>query len=493
MDRGLRKIILFHFLIFFLRGLYAVLGPADLFIEEAQYWLWSKRPDLSYYSKPPLVAYFNYFSTSLLGDTELAVKINGLVLGFIYSLLTYTFTIELLGNRKKAFLASLLVYAMPLNHTVFNVFMTDAPLLVFWSLGTIFFWRALRYDIKRDWVLLGVFIGLGFLSKYAMLLFGITGLAYVLLYKKKVLSNPWLYLSALIAAIMMVPVLHWNFQHDFISFKHVSAIGSRDFTFSDTIKSVSEYLGGQIGFISPFLMFLLVPAVGKILRKRDEIRMYLLIAPAVVLGFFFIYSLFRRVEVNWTFFAYFSIPILISDYAVDMKREKKLSVLAIASVVLIFAAFYFSYYLQSFGLGKILPPKRDPIVRLYGWEKLGREVDLAINEAELNRFFVFSDSYHVASEVAFYSKSTGQPININLGRRLNQFDLWPGIEQYEFQQFDGVYVSANDIPQSLRDAFREIDNSRKVEIILGGEVIKTFTITICREFTTLKETEVPVY
>ena len=30
----------------------------DLFGDEAQYWLWSQTPELGYYSKPPLLAWF---------------------------------------------------------------------------------------------------------------------------------------------------------------------------------------------------------------------------------------------------------------------------------------------------------------------------------------------------------------------------------------------------------------------------------------------------
>ncbi|HAH37758.1 MAG TPA: hypothetical protein DCL81_14990, partial [Algoriphagus sp.] len=48
----------------------------NLFTEEAQYWLWSKNLAWHYYSKPPLIAAFNYISTSILGDTEIAVRIN---------------------------------------------------------------------------------------------------------------------------------------------------------------------------------------------------------------------------------------------------------------------------------------------------------------------------------------------------------------------------------------------------------------------------------
>src|SRR5687767_13185304 len=48
--------------------------PLDLATDEAYYWDWSRRLDLSYYSKGPLVAYLIRGSCSVFGDTELGVR-----------------------------------------------------------------------------------------------------------------------------------------------------------------------------------------------------------------------------------------------------------------------------------------------------------------------------------------------------------------------------------------------------------------------------------
>jgi 4-amino-4-deoxy-L-arabinose transferase-like glycosyltransferase len=44
--------------------------PLELHSEEAQYWVWSKRLQLSYYSKPPLIAYLNWISTSIFAYSD---------------------------------------------------------------------------------------------------------------------------------------------------------------------------------------------------------------------------------------------------------------------------------------------------------------------------------------------------------------------------------------------------------------------------------------
>jgi len=82
-----KKVFFLHLTVAVLKIVYTVANITDLSTEEAQYWLWSKNLDLSYYSKPPMVAYMNAVSTSILGDTEIGVRINAILLGFGIGLL----------------------------------------------------------------------------------------------------------------------------------------------------------------------------------------------------------------------------------------------------------------------------------------------------------------------------------------------------------------------------------------------------------------------
>src|SRR5882757_248667 len=54
--------------------------PIDLSGDEAQYWDWSRRLDLSYYSKGPLVAYIIRASCARFGDQMWAVRLPALCL-----------------------------------------------------------------------------------------------------------------------------------------------------------------------------------------------------------------------------------------------------------------------------------------------------------------------------------------------------------------------------------------------------------------------------
>src|SRR5215471_155717 len=56
------------------RWIYIASGTIQLAEDEAYQWLWSKHLALSYFSKPPLIAYTQFFGTLLFGDTVFGIR-----------------------------------------------------------------------------------------------------------------------------------------------------------------------------------------------------------------------------------------------------------------------------------------------------------------------------------------------------------------------------------------------------------------------------------
>jgi undecaprenyl-diphosphatase len=52
-----------------------ITGPFDLTPDEAHYWEWSRRPDWSYYSKGPMIAWLIRVGTLLFGNTVLGIRV----------------------------------------------------------------------------------------------------------------------------------------------------------------------------------------------------------------------------------------------------------------------------------------------------------------------------------------------------------------------------------------------------------------------------------
>jgi hypothetical protein len=90
--------------------------------------------------------------------------------------------------------------------------------------------------------------------------------------------------------------------------------------------------------------------------------------------------------------------------------------------------------------------------------------------------FLVSDRYQIASELAFYVEGHPRVFNANLGRRMNQYDLWGGWE--ELTGRDGLFVTygAGDPPGELREAFRRVERVKVVPIAYRGRQIRDFSI-----------------
>ena len=315
---NLKSVVLLYLVISVVRIAYVLSDHIDLSTEEAQYWLWSKHLDLSYYSKPPLIAYLNAISTSILGDTEIGVRINAIVIGAIIGILTYLLTDYIFRNQKLAFFSSFFITGILSYNIASVIFLTDTPLLLFWILTTLFFYKAIKENNKKDWIFTGIFGGLGFLSKYSMVFFFPMALVFLIIFERQVFKNKWFYISILIASVFTLPVIIWNVQHDFVTFKHVAHLEGahiKEISMQKSLSYIAEYIGGQIFINSVFFLPFFLYTAYKGLKEIKKKEIFYLWFPAVFVFLVFLYIAFKkRVEANWPAFAYASFFILTAYF-----------------------------------------------------------------------------------------------------------------------------------------------------------------------------------
>ncbi len=232
--------------------------PIDLSGDEAQYWDWSRRLDLSYYSKGPLVAYIIRASCAVFGETMPAVRYPAIVLGIGTSIFSYLLTRKLFGSERLALGAMFLSALVPIF--IFGgVFMTiDAPLFFCWAAATYFAAVAIFDENRWAWIGVGVFAGLGFLAKYAMFLWIPSLLGFVLsdaLSRKQHLRAAMI--ATLIAMLFTIPVIVWNARHRWVSVKHVAhQTGTSGGSVSHG--NLFELLGSQIAALDPIIAAIIV-------------------------------------------------------------------------------------------------------------------------------------------------------------------------------------------------------------------------------------------
>ena len=157
------------FVIFKIISIY--LTKLDLFGDEAQYWIWSKNLDFGYYSKPPLLSWVIALVSNLFGSSLFVLKTIPIFIYCITSLVVYFISKRLVENNDLAVITAVSFFVMP--GVSFSSFLlsTDVLLILFWSLSLLIVLRIKDTPSIMNFLLLGIFVGLAFMSKYAAIYF----------------------------------------------------------------------------------------------------------------------------------------------------------------------------------------------------------------------------------------------------------------------------------------------------------------------------------
>src|SRR3954470_20194618 len=202
-----------------MRAIYA--GVIELRTDEAYYWTWSKESVLSFLDHPPMIAWFIRFGTAIFGDTNLGVRFAGIVAMLVTQLLLADIVRRVTHATRAAVLAALmpeaaLYYGLLMAKVSPDIALIPFAVAMLWSLV-----RLRESGDARWWLASGVFAGLALLSKFTVVLLLPAVAAFMLVpdWRKRWLRGPYPWLAALIATALFSPVLIWNAQHDWASFK----------------------------------------------------------------------------------------------------------------------------------------------------------------------------------------------------------------------------------------------------------------------------------
>jgi 4-amino-4-deoxy-L-arabinose transferase-like glycosyltransferase len=347
---------------------------AELYPDEAQYWFWSLHPALGYYSKPPLVAWVIGLTTRVLGDSEFAIRLTAPFLHAIAAAFVYGIAARLY-DRRTGFWSALAYITLPGVSLSAFLISTDAVLLPCWAAALYAFIRAREPGGERWWLAVGIAAGLGLLAKYAMAYWLLSAFGYVLLVRDERRHFPRLLGASLIALLLYLPNVWWNWQHDFVSYRHV-----RD---NAEIAGVLfhpgaflEFFASQFAVFGP-LCFAALIAIAARPRSLAEPRARLLAAfalPALVmmLGV----GLLSRAQPNWAAPTYVSATVLVVAWALGREWRRGLRIAIAINLAGAVALFGVGDALAAAGIA--IPARYDPLHRLHGWRALGQQVGAAM-------------------------------------------------------------------------------------------------------------------
>ncbi|OWW21983.1 glycosyltransferase family 39 protein [Noviherbaspirillum denitrificans] len=347
-----------------------------LYVDEAQYWAWSRALDWGYYSKPPMVAWIiRLFSGA--GNSELDVRLGTLLLHPLTAVLVYALGSRMFPVRTALFAAIMFLTLLLVGFN--SLFMTtDAPLFFFWGLATLGLWRALASNAWHDWMLMGAAAGLGLLSKYSMAVFA-PSVALVLCLPsfRQHWRNPRLYLAALLALIVFLPNLWWNVRMDFVSFRHTAEISQLDKGLFHP-ERLMEFTGGQFACMGPIAFAILLGGLATRATWGDPRRGFLAAMTLPFLAVIGMQALLAKANANWAAPAYFAGTLLVAERIAAERHARWRTAIVLSNLVLL--SLFYHYHALAHAAGVRLTSKTDPYARLLGWPEAG-----AVVEAQLRR------------------------------------------------------------------------------------------------------------
>ncbi len=424
------------------RWIYVGSGMIGLSEDEAYYWLWSKHLALSYYSKPPGIAFIQRAGTALFGDTEFGVRFFSPLLAAILSGMILRFMAREAGART-AFCLLLITFATPLLVVGSTLMTIDPPLVLCWMWAVIAGWRAVQPGGRtRDWLETGLALGLGFLCKYTAMLqivcwaifFALQPSARVHLRK----AGPWL--GLLIFGVCTLPVIVWNSQHGWITLNDVMGDAGLHSAWRPTLDYFWEFVGGEMGLLNPIFFIGILGALVIAWNRRREkpLWLFLLCLSAPLFLGYWLQSFHSRAQMNWIAAAV--PPLLCLMVLVWSESKWRVTPWLAAGLVLGIAASVFMY--DSDLIGRLaankLPGDADISHRLRGWRETARLVETQRLKFDPNAFII-ADHYGTAGLYTFYSAAaraaaiTPQPLVycVNSSAPINQFPFW---DQYDYRR-----------------------------------------------------------
>ncbi len=468
---------------------YIAAGPLDLAPEEALYWEYSRRLDWSYYSKGPLVAWLIRAGTWVAGDTAFGVRLPALVLSLITAAAMHALARRLFTGELVAALTVLGAIACPLFVAGAVLMTTDTPLILCWTLALLALTCA-RDGVRLAWPAFGLALGIGFLAKYTMLLVLPCLAVYLTLTHswRRWGKEPTAVAGLLVAGLLALPVLWWNAAHDWVTVRHtLGHLGLAQPVVSLTLRHTAEFVGAQLGVVSPLLFAGVVVGLLRSTRLAwlGDPRHALLAAFAVpVLALFATVGVWTKVQANWAAPAYVTGLIAAAAWGETALRDRRWRGWIAAALLLGLSTSAIAQFPDGLWRAGVQVPsalrRLHPARRLQGWGALGG----AVGELRTRcpDCALLSDQYQIASELAFYTP--GQPVvyNVNLGRRMNQFDIWGGLENAVGRDALFVTDASAWAPEAMRGACGTLTPVRRVDVEGPGGPERSFSIFLCRPF-----------
>jgi len=404
---------------------------APVTAQEAYYWLYAQNPALAYVDHPPSIAYSILLGTALFGSNGFGIKFMAVVWSFLTNSLLYLTARRVCCGlpdyqAKNTACIAVLIYNLTLfSHTFAIIHQPDSSLLFFWLLTLYFVQEFQLTGRNRNFIFAGIALGFALLCKYTAIAI-VPGILVAFVYDSKLrrsLFTAYPYLALTLAIIVFSPVILWNAEHDWISFRMQFGDRAGKATHGSIIhyRYIFQLLGTQLAMLTPLVFALFVRSCIKMAtewRQHAVIWLQFLSGAVLILGFTVI-SLTSKVKLHWMLPGYLGIivciALLFNKAAVMHSKWIKIGVGF--SLVLIVAG-HILFVVPGFQIFQVNSWS--------GWRQFAEKViKLQDKMGGQDRVFIFTDSHKTAAYISLYAPDHQRTYAQNIiGGFSKQLSVW---------------------------------------------------------------------
>ena len=337
-----------HFIIW---TLVPTLTNNNLPLDTIEHLAWGSNLDWGFNKHPPVVAFVLEFFYQIFGAQDWAYYLLSQIFVIISFFVVFKLAEEFFKNKVFSLLSVLLLEGIYFYNFTTPEFNVNVCLMPFWALTVLYLWKGFKDNKIIDWFLVGLFAGLGFLSKYLFIYLGLAMDIFILymIYKNKFKFNFRPFVSVIPFFIVLLPHLIWLTENNYITITYgLHRTGAEDPDILNHIKHPLIFLGKQIGILIPFflMLFYLINKFKYKISFKDDKLLFLLVINIVPIALVFLTSMILGVKIRtmWMtpFYLFFGVLVIyIFQSQINLNKLKGFTTLFI--ILFIFSPFAYAY------------------------------------------------------------------------------------------------------------------------------------------------------
>ena len=256
-----------------------IFNRTDLFVDEAQYWFWGQNLDFGYYSKPPIIAWVIRFFNAISGsNSTFWIRVSAPLFHLATALMLMRTTRRLIvgdvGREIEPWVGVIFV-TLPAASLSAVLVSTDTIQILFVTIAIWAFLGLTKRSSIIEALILGVSLGIAFLTKYSVLfLLPGVGVAMLTLRSARIAWRDVI-IAAIAGAIVVAPNLWWNFAHDAATVRHTESIAhwNGDGNGGGLVKHLLGalgFVGAQFGVVGPIIFYAMLWAAWRMIRGQER-------------------------------------------------------------------------------------------------------------------------------------------------------------------------------------------------------------------------------